>query len=70
VLDERRASSAPDALPPEVLNGFVDFLDEWDAIAASPTFLWETDVDAEQIEYLALALYRLASDLADAAAGL
>jgi hypothetical protein len=68
VLEERRGASTPDSLPPEVLDGFIGFLDEWDAIVAkSPTFLWETDVDPEQIEFLALALYRLATDLAEAA---
>jgi hypothetical protein len=68
ILDERQRASAPDSLPPEVLAGFAGFLDEWEAVAGrSSTFLWETDVDPEQIEFLALALYRLASDLAEAA---
>jgi hypothetical protein len=49
---------------PSVLEGFLGFLDEWEALAdASPTFLWETDVDPEQIEFLALALFKIASSL-------
>jgi hypothetical protein len=67
VLDDRAAVGAPE-LPAEVLAGFVGFLDEWDTIAASSaTFLWDTDVDTEQVEFLALALHRIASELTEAA---
>ena len=67
VLDDRTAVGAPE-LPAEVLGGFVGFLDEWDVIAsASATFLWDTDVDTEQVEFLALALHRIASELTEAA---
>jgi hypothetical protein len=67
VLDDRTAAREPD-LPPEVLAGFVGFLDIWETVAsASDEFLWDTDVDTEQIEFLALALHRVASELDEAA---
>jgi hypothetical protein len=67
VLDGRTTVGAPD-LPPEVMAGFVGYLDQWERIAStSDAFLWDTDVDTEQIEFLALALHRVATEL-DAAA--
>jgi hypothetical protein len=67
VLDNRTSTGAPD-LPPEVMAGFVGFLDEWELIAStSDAFLWDTDVDTEQVEFLALALHRVASELNEAA---
>jgi hypothetical protein len=67
VLDDGFDTGPPD-LSPEVRTGFLGFLDEWEAVAAAgPTFLWDTDVDPEQIEFLALALHRVASSLSDAA---
>ena len=66
VLDDR--STGGPNLTPEVLAGFVGFLDEWEAIASSSdTFLWDTDVDTEQIEFLALALHRVASEVDESA---
>ncbi len=51
-----------------MLAGFVAFLDEWDAIASSSdSFLWDTDVDPEQVEFLSLAMHRVASELDEAA---
>jgi hypothetical protein len=63
VLETRR-SAGEGGLAPEVLEGFVGFLDEWQAIASSSDpFLWDSDVDAEQVEFLALALHRIATEL-------
>lgn len=67
VLDDPTSAQALESvrMAPEVLVGFLEFLDEWEAVArASPTFLWETDVDPEQIEFLALALFKIATSLA------
>jgi hypothetical protein len=51
-------------LAPEVIEGFAGFLAEWEAVArSSETFLWETEVDPEQIEFLALALFKIAVSL-------
>jgi hypothetical protein len=72
VLAERSSTEAPEhtRVTPEVLQGFLGFLDEWESIAErSSTFLWETDVDAEQIEFLALALFKIASSLDTPAPG-
>lgn len=67
VLDDGLGAETPD-LSPEVRAGFAAFLGEWETVArASPTFLWETDVDPEQVEFLALALHRVASELSEAA---
>jgi hypothetical protein len=66
ILATRLSDDAPEELrlPDEVAGGFLGFLDEWEAVAqASPTFLWVTDVDPEQIEFLALALYKVAENL-------
>jgi hypothetical protein len=65
---EKAAAPDSDPLPADALAGFVRFLDEWEAVAAhSTTFLWEADVDPDTVEYLALALYRFASELDEAA---
>jgi hypothetical protein len=51
-------------LAPEVIEGFAGFLDEWEKVAReSDTFLWDTEVDPEQIEFLALALFKIAVSL-------
>jgi len=72
VLAERSSTETPEdtRVAPEVLQGFLGFLDEWESIAErASTFLWETDVDAEQIEFLALALFKIASSLDTPARG-
>jgi hypothetical protein len=68
LLANREAADAPDALrlSDEVMAGFLGFLDEWEAIArSSDAFLWETEVDPEQIEFLAHALYKIAASFAE-----
>jgi hypothetical protein len=57
-----------EVVPTEVLDGFQGFLTEWeDAARASDTFLWETEIDPEQAEFLAHALFNVASQLYAAA---
>lgn len=64
VLADRAA--AADAPPSDVVDAFVGYLDTWQAVAQrSSTFLWEADVDAEQVQFLALALFRMASKVYD-----
>jgi hypothetical protein len=64
VLADR--ATGPDAPPSDVITAFVGYLDMWQEVAdASSTFLWEADVDAEQVQFLALALFRVASQVYD-----
>jgi hypothetical protein len=52
----------------EVLVEFRRFLDEWDAAArSSDTFVWETEIDPEQAEFLAHALFNIATEVFTAA---
>jgi hypothetical protein len=58
-----------ESLPEEVLEGFRGFLDEWEEAArTSDPFLWETEVDPEQAEFLAHSLLNIARELEDLAA--
>lgn len=64
VLADR--TNGPDAPPSDVVAAFVGYLDSWHEVAeTSPTFLWEADVDAEHVQFLALALFRIASQVYD-----
>lgn len=72
VMADRTAPDADPAarLSPDVVAGFVSFLDDWEEVArSSETFLWETDVDPEQVEFLALALFKIAVSLDDQVGG-
>jgi hypothetical protein len=70
MLDSGPSGGRPlsETVPPEVLDGFRRLLAEWDrAAASSETFLWETDIDPEEAEFLAHALFNIASELFAAA---
>jgi hypothetical protein len=64
VLADRVAMQ--DAPPGDVVAAFVGYLDTWNEIAHHASiFLWEADVDAEEVQFLALALFRIASEVFD-----
>lgn len=69
VVDEATSGRHPElTLEPEVAAAFRGFLDEWQAAAeAGGEFLWATEVDPEQVEFLAHAFHHVAVALANAA---
>lgn len=70
VLVRARAGKAPGGLtvPAEAAATFDSYLDEWDRTARrSPEFLWVTEVEAEQVEYLGHALLSMVRVLSEAA---
>ena len=55
-------------LSPDVVERFESYLDQWDEVAAAgPEFLWVTDVEPEQVEFLGKAFFSIAEALARAA---
>ena len=69
VIDEAVSGRKPElALTAEVAEAFSGFLDEWQAAAeADERFLWSTEIDPEQVEFLAHAFHHVALALAKAA---
>lgn len=56
------------SLPEEVVRSFEGYLDQWEAAAADgDELVWEGDVAAEELEFLAHSFYRLTSALAEEA---
>jgi CheY-like chemotaxis protein len=64
VLDGVRVAgdALPVELPPEVERAFIDYLDEWDAVAAAnDPFRWSADVDADYARQLVVYFFSLLS---------
>lgn len=52
-------------LPDDTIATFVRYIDEWDQVAAEgPEFRWESDIPADEAEYLSHAFFRIVSNLA------
>jgi hypothetical protein len=73
-LEAKLAGDEPPALPggvptvpPDLVDTFSHFLDEWEAAARGDTFTWSDEVDPEQARYLAHFYFALVSLLADEA---
>jgi hypothetical protein len=65
--DDGRAASAT-GLPDDVVARFVAYLDAWDAEAdRGDPFIWNGEVDPEQLEYLAHGFLRIVDHLVEAA---
>ncbi|MCX7620929.1 MAG: hypothetical protein N2037_08830 [Acidimicrobiales bacterium] len=61
-----RVSSHP--LPTEVIEAFEQLLTEWEELAERDlSFVWEAELDVEQVTYLLHAFFDVASGLAQAA---
>ncbi len=60
--------SLDDRVAAEVVTRFRGYLDEWDLVAErGGEFKWATEIDLEQVEYLAHAFYRVAGKATEAA---
>ncbi len=66
VIRHRRAHD-PETLPEDVRDGFLFFLDRWEAAAGGEELRWSADVDPGTVEYLVHGFYRVASRLAEEA---
>jgi hypothetical protein len=68
VLAQSVARPGEHQVPAELVEGFETYLDRWESLAgASDELVWEEDLDAEQVRYLAHSFHRIASGLADEA---
>ncbi|MEZ5141135.1 MAG: hypothetical protein R2726_01250 [Acidimicrobiales bacterium] len=68
VLAQATARPGEHGIAPELIEGFEQYLDEWDTAATGThEVIWEVDLDPEQVRYLAHAFHRLALGLAEEA---
>ena len=61
----RKGAPLPFAVPPEVLDEFEQFYDDWDEALESDPFVWSRDVALELLRPLMTYWYNLAQMLAD-----